>query len=286
MASHSETGSSDLANTSKAAKRVHPMRQILEAIRNNSKEEIAHVLQLHNCDPKLLSHGLSTAVWRGSVPLTTYLLVDQHAPVEAASLGGILQKPTIELLDVLVSAGWDINQREGNGRLLDAVVYDESLVRFCLEHGAEISDGKENEDAYRYPPLTEYAACDASVSCFKLLRAHGAKLGRRTLHKAVHGAIYSLPENKPDRIAMLEYLINEEGLDVNQLDANESLPDHPGTPIMYAIHDKGGAHVVKWLLDHGANPRIKTPEFGLDALGFAEMLRNKEIQDVLREYLT
>ena len=267
----------------KAAKSSHPARLLLEAIRNESKEEVAHALQL---DRTLLAHALSTAVWRGSVPLTTYLLVIEHAPVEAASIGGFLQKPTIELLDVLVSAGWKINERDGTGsRLLDDVVYDESMVRFCLEHGAEISDGKENEDAYRYPPLTEHAARYATVSCFKLLRAHGAKLGRKTLHKAAKGAVFSSPENKPDRIAMLEYLIIEEGLDVNQLDADESLAGHPGTPIMYAINDHGGANVVKWFLEHGANPRVKSLSFDVDALGLAELWDNKEVQDVLREYL-
>lgn len=159
------------------------------------------------------------------------------------------------------------------------------MVRFCLEHGAEISDGKENEDEYRYPPLTEHAARNATVSCFKLLRAHGAKLGRKTLHRAAKGAVYSSPEDKPNRIAMLEYMINEEGLDINQLDADESLADHSGTPIMYAINENGGANVVKWLLERGANPRIKSFSFDADALGLAESRGNKEVQDVLREYL-
>ena len=160
MASNSESGSSNVPTTSKAAKRIHPRRLLLEAIRNESKEEVAHALQL---DRTMLAHALSTAVWRGSVPLTTYLLVDEHAPVEAATTGGFLQKPTIELLNVLVSAGWEINQRHGTSpRLLDLLVYDESMLRFCLEHGAEISDGKENEDEYRYPPLTEHAAGGAN----------------------------------------------------------------------------------------------------------------------------
>lgn len=287
MASHSESGSSNVPTTSKVAKPVHPGHLLLEGIRNGSKEEIALALQL---DRTLLAHALSTAVWRGSVPLTTYLLADEHAPVETLGLSNFLQKPTIELLDVLVSAGWDLNQRSHGSsagtvnRLLDSIVYDESIVRWCLEHGAEVSDGKHNEDGYRCRSLTEEAAGQATISCFKLLRAHGAKLSRKTLHKAVKGAVYSPPEENSERMAMLEYLINEERLDVNQLDADERLAGHPGTPIMYAINSEGGADVVKWLLEHGANPRIKSPNHGLDALGLAESWGNKEVQEVLRQY--
>ena len=55
---------------------------------------------------------------------------------------------------------------------------------------------------------------------------------------------------------------------------------------MYAIIDRDSdADVVKWLLKHGANPRIKSLSFDVDALGLAESRGNKEVQDVLREYL-
>ena len=285
MASHPQSGPS--SNATNPAKPVSPRRQITDGIRNGSTEEISRALQL---DRTLLPYALSTAVWRGSVPLTTYLLNNEHAPVETLRVSSVLQEPTIELLDVLVSAGWDLNQRSPSsgpamvGRFLDGVVHDEQMVRWCLEHGAEVSDGKENEDGYRYRALTELAAGVATVSCFKLIRAHGAQLGRRTLHKAVEGAArYSL-EKKQERMAMLEYLVTEERLDVNQLDTDEQLAGHPGTPIMYAIDSENGADVVSWLLEHGANLNIRSSFDGKDALDLAERRGNEEVKGVLRQW--
>ncbi|KAL8788496.1 MAG: hypothetical protein Q9195_007273 [Heterodermia aff. obscurata] len=287
MASHPLSASSNNPAASNATKPIPPRRLINEGIRNGSTEEIARALQL---DRTLLPYALNTAVWRGSVPITTYLLNDEHAPVERLRVSSVLQEPTIELLDVLVSAGWDLNQRSPAsgpgmvGRFLDGVAHDEGMVRWCLEHGAEVSDGKENEDEYRYRPLTDLAAGEATVSCFKMIRAHGAQLGRKTLHKAVKGAAWCPPENKLERMAMLEYLVNEERLDVNQLDTDDRLAGHPGTPIMYAIDRTGGADVVSWLLDHGANPKIKNSSEGLDALDLAERWENEEIKCVLRQW--
>ena len=287
MASLPQSASSKNPSASNPAKPVPPRRLINEGIRNGSTEEIARALQL---DRTLLPYALSTAVWRGSVPLTTYLLNNEHAPIETLRVSSVLQEPTIELLDILVSAGWNLNQRSPAsgpgmvGRFLDGVVHDESMVRWCLEHGAEVSDGKENEDGYRYRPLTDLAAGEATVSCFKLIRAHGAQLGRTTLHKAVKGAAWCPPENKHERMAMLEYLVNDERLDVNQLDTDDRLAGHPGTPIMYAIDRAGGADVISWLLEHGADPKIKNSSEGLDAFDLAERWGNEEVKGVLRQW--
>ena len=279
MASNSQSESSSVPSASNAAKPVPPRRLINEAIRNGSAEELSHALQL---DRTLLPYALSTAVWRASVPLTIHLLDNEHAPIETLKSYSVLQEPTIELLDVLVSAGWDLNQRSPD-RVLDDVVDDERMVRWCLEHGAELSDGKEHEDGYRYRFLTEVAAQSATVSCFKLIRAHGAQIGPKTLHMAAKGASWCSPERGQERMAMLEYLVNEEQLDVNQRDTDERLAGHPGTPIMYAIDMEGTALAVKWLLEHRANPKIKHAD-GYDALGLAERCRNEEVQSMLRQW--
>lgn len=287
MASHPRSGPSNNPSASNAVKPVPPRRLINEGIRNGSTEDITRALQI---DRTLLPYALSTAVWRGSVPLTSYLLNNEHAPVETLRVSSVLQEPTIELLDVLVSAGWDINQRSPSsgpgmvGRFLDGVVHDERIVRWCLEHGAEVSDSKESEDEYRYRPLTVLAAGAATVSCFKLIRAHGAQLGRKTLHKAVEGAAWCSSENRHERMAMLEYLVNEERLDVNQLDTDDQLAGHPGTPIMYAIDRESGAGVVTWLLEHGANPKAMDSSNSHDAFTLAERLGNEDVKSVLRQW--
>lgn len=60
-------------------KPTSPRRLITDGIRNQSTAEIVHALQL---DRSLLPFALSSAVSKGSVPLTAYLLTTERAPVD------------------------------------------------------------------------------------------------------------------------------------------------------------------------------------------------------------
>ena len=185
--------------------------------------------------------------------------------------------------------GWDLNQRSsdmgaGKGpRLLDLVTWDEDLVRWCLEHGAQVSDGLDDEDTLKYLPLTEKVAAVGTVSSFKLLRENNAQIGRRTLHQAAEGAATCDAADEPERMAMLRFLVEEERLEVNQMDTDGQLPNHWGTPIAYAAKGRGGEDVVTWLLDRGADPTVKDCWGDHDALSLAETYGNKEVARVLRE---
>lgn len=96
------------------------------------------------------------------------------------------------------------------------------MVKWCLEHGIQVSDAVDDHNALRYPPITERVAASGTVSCFKLLCANGARIGQRTLHKAA-GCDAA---DKAERMAMLRFLVEEELLDVNRMDTDGRLPSH------------------------------------------------------------
>lgn len=263
-----------------------PRRLVTDGIRNDSTAEISRALRL---DRSLLPFALSSAVSKGSVPLTTYLLTSERAPVEALTPLNIAIEPSVELLDVIVCAGWDLNQRSpdrgaGKGqRVMDLVASDEDLVRWCLEHGAQVSNGAEDDNALRNPPLTESVAASGTLSSFKLLRANNARIGRRTLHSAAASAATCDAPEKPERMAILRFLVEKERLDVNRIDTDEQLPNHWGTPIAYAAKGKGGEDVIRYLLAKGADPRVKDCWGNHDALSLAELYGNEDVVRVLRE---
>lgn len=134
----------------------------------------------------------------------------------------------------MFSAGWDINQRKpwGIQRLLDLVAHDEDMVKRCLDHVVQVSDGVEYtaENPYKYPPLLDNIADLGTLSNFKLLRAKGARIGHRMLHKAAESAGSCNLADRPERMAVLRFLVEEERLDVNQMDTDGKMPNHRGTP--------------------------------------------------------
>lgn len=90
---------------------------------------------------------------------------------------------------------------------MDLVAWDESLVKWCLEHGAQVSDEVGDEDTLKYQPLMEHVAASGTVSCFKLLCANDAPIGRTPLHRAAGTAATCDAANKPARMAMLRFLV-------------------------------------------------------------------------------
>ncbi|MCJ1267213.1 hypothetical protein MMC22_007098 [Lobaria immixta] len=274
------------ARDHQVTKSPSPRRLITDGIRNQSTAEISRALEL---DRSLLPFALSSAISKGSVPLIAYLLTTENAPINTLTPLNITTEPSIELLDVVVSAGWDLNQRSpdkgaGKGqRLLDLVAWDEGLVKWCLEHGAQVSDGVEDEDTLKYPPFSEKVAASGTLSTFKRLRANNARMGRRTLHWAAESAATCDAADKPERMAILRFLVEEERLDVNRIDTDGQLPNHWGTPIAYAAKGKGGEDVVRYLLAMGADPRAKDCWGNHDALSLAEFYGNEDVVRVLRE---
>ncbi|CAD0106062.1 unnamed protein product, partial [Aureobasidium uvarum] len=125
-----------------------------------------------------------------------YLLDEGHIDIDK-----------IELAALLVSRGWDINQRqfihgtykfpanhESDKKLVQLVCRDDEMVRWCLKHGAIVDETDET--------LLADVASFGSTDTFKLLREHGAPISDSTLH---NDAWRARPE-------MVTFLVDEIGL--------------------------------------------------------------------------
>lgn len=115
--------------------------------------------------------------------------------------------------------------------------------------------------------------------------SHGAQLTRRTLHRAVGAVAGNDGDALRTRMAMVEYLVDDLKLDVNALDTEEKLPGHWGTPLCYAAHNvRGGEEVVRFLLERGADARIRDCWGVCDAVELAAKVGNGGVLGVLREW--
>lgn len=72
---------------------------------------------------------------------------------------------------------------------------------------------------------------------------------------------------------MLEYLLGL-GVDINGMDDPMRLANdgrgRSGSPLHYALEYSGDREVIKWLLEHGADPHLKTPWGGMSPRERAE----------------
>lgn len=227
-----------------------------------------------------LEDCLLSALKHQSPRVLTYLLDDQGVDVNTVHPGLIgdylgERKPSIELLEILIARGWDID-RGGRQRerfrtdppLLWRVVPYHDLVEWCLDHGASVyvpGDTPPRDARGIGPvsrrPLLESAAVSGSVETFELLRSRGAPLTGRTLHQAVQYAAYNAPPQGSEpsayytqRMGMVRYLVDVVGIDVN---AVESWPGEVGgTPLCYVAYRpyQGDIRELVWfLLDRGAD---------------------------------
>jgi hypothetical protein len=274
-------------------KRVSHQTIIRDGIEADDVGEVSRGLELaasrKRKDTQLLLSTLIKSVNDGSLKVMRYMIEEEQGPLDRIEPGNILRCPLEkmpEMLQILVDNGWDINQNdpdngEGPGKcLLQHVCYNESIVRWCVDHGAKVQGIYTH--FYHAPPILECVARSGTISTFKLLRSLGAEIGPRTLHQAVEGAGY----DSGPRFEMVKYCVEELGLDVNAMDSMEDRPDHWGTPLCYATHwASGGRDIVRYLLDHGADPSLPSPRTPhLDAFGNAKLSHNSEIMEVLEEW--
>ena len=158
-------------------------------------------------------------------------------------------------------------------------------MHWCLDHGASVED--EHPDPYRCPPLLELVAARNTVEVFKLLQSLRAQLGPRTLHYAASAAAFHHDdEYQAIRMAMVKYLVDELGLDVNAMDCEGQWPNHWGTPLCYACRGDDGGEVVRFLLDRGADPSIKDCWGIHDALAIAESRKIIPVSEMLHASVT
>lgn len=289
----SEASPSQSASIEAPAESSSPYATISKGCKTNNLTEVLRGIRAASTndpqkDQELLSWSVRRAVWVGNTEILRYLLEHESAQPDPLPPIMVSVSPSIPLLELLFDHGWDINQRDngagGGQTLLQLVCGDESLVHWCLDHGASVED--KHPDPYKCPPLLELVATRNTVDVFKLLRSLGAQLGPRTLHRAASAAAHhSDDEHQAIRMAMVKYLVDELGLDVNAMDCEGKWPNHWGTPLCYACRCDNGGEVVRFLLDRGADPSIKDCWGMHNALDIAGKEKDGQVSELLRAWM-
>lgn len=280
-------------------KRQHPRLIITAGCRANSIDQVAEGLQVAS-DSSSFSSGayrslLVYATWKAiennSISVLKYLIYETKAPVDSLNPLFVSMNPSIEILSILTSHGWDINYRQTDREgkrgqsLLDLICRNEKAVQWCLEHGASVEEDLK-ADWFMCPPLLETVARSGSLNTFRLLQERGAKMGERTLHRAVESAATSYGEDLRIRMEIVKYLVEDLGIDVNQMDTNEAVHDRWGTPLCYAAKGypyEGGKVVTQYLLEKGADPYTKDIYGNHNAFTLAAG-SNKVVSEVLEQW--
>lgn len=248
-------------------------------------------------DPKILHQYLNTAVIYCSHDVVRYLLDEEKVPVDAVKprIIRLKKKEPTKMIQILLDRGWDINQSDPpheddpcpGRRLMQYIYADDSLIRWLLDHGASAKDP--HPDPYISPPILDNIASGGTVSTFELLRSHGAGIGIRTLHRAVEYASLAKPEGRPARMDMVRHLVITLGLDVNALDCEKLEFNHYGTPLCYAVASHGRAEgigeVVRFLIDHGADPFKVCEWVGWNAISLAKR-NNPPVFEIMKNYIS
>lgn len=185
-------------------------------------------------------------------------------------------KPSQEVLEILVAHGWDINTGD-DWPLLWSVVQWPDLIRWCLDHGAQVdvpdtpptvNGNVESRSGVPHGTILSMAASFGSVETFELLRAKGAPLDPSPLHCAVEKATQTAPkggcEPGPFYMNMIRHLVDVVKLDVNAV--QHKLGRSCNTPLCIAAGrptDQNFRELISFLLDRGADPYLNcksTPE--------------------------
>ncbi|KAF5545723.1 hypothetical protein FMEXI_5907 [Fusarium mexicanum] len=295
----------------------HPRRMLNDAIREKSLSQLIAAMEMIKADPRflcslqeLLPSILGRCVRHGSIDLVRYLLECEKTSVESLSPLAVAANTSIPLLELLIAHGWDLNKAEVHrcvkrgDKLIDLVCDDHQLVCWLVEHGARVTDGE--VDLYEiFPqpaPLLETCAVRGSIATFRFLQSKGALLGHRTLHRAA-GEAASFGANpftyrevhdemteeesrtRKERAEMLVFLVEELKLDINAMDS--AVPYrayHWGTPLCYAAAKEKGTHVIRWLLEKGAQPTVEVAQNVADAKMLAKLTGCTENERILREW--
>ncbi|KAI1250735.1 hypothetical protein MGN70_007792 [Eutypa lata] len=308
-----------MASDGKQSAPSRPRPLLNAAIRKNSIPTLqsaltaARAVSSPSAYSDFLDTALSTVISRGSAPLTRYLLSQGNAAVSNVSALAAANSPSVELFEALLENGWDVNHRDPSDtvhrarQLIDYVLDNEELVRWLVDHGVrvdrEVEVEEDPEGLHEWPqPILESCALIGSLSTLKFLLVNGAKISRRTLHRAAEaGARMGAnpatkhPETagggarrRQEKAQILQYLVDELNVDVNQMDTDVLRGwMHFGTPVNYAAKEQMGAGVVNWLLAKGADPRIKSVQEdgkAMDAEDYAQSYSCEESLEVIRRW--
>ncbi|KFY39664.1 hypothetical protein V494_03903 [Pseudogymnoascus sp. VKM F-4513 (FW-928)] len=186
-----------------AACRADDVSLMEQAISAASKPDSIYPVQY------VVQRGLSRSSSMGAVRVLTYLLNHLHgASIAALTASRVTfnedrDKPSLEVLEILVAHGWDINPRSlSDWPLLWHVVRYPDLVKWCLDHGARVDVPDDppkitgtlvQRSGVQHGTILSMAASHGSIETFELLRANGAPLDPSPLHDATSSSWTSTP---------------------------------------------------------------------------------------------
>jgi ankyrin repeat protein len=160
---------------------------------------------------------------------------------------------------------------------------DEACIRYLLEIGAKPNFGPmvnapgditQHRAVMNSGHILNKAAGVCSPEIVRLLLSHGSDLSHDGAIPLHYAAGHPTLQDGTSRIPMLEYLVDELGIDVNALDDAIKISDdgrgQTGTTLHYAV-ECGHVEEVKWLLGRGADPDVKRP-WGISPRDFAGRL--------------
>ncbi|KAL8731410.1 MAG: hypothetical protein Q9181_004311 [Wetmoreana brouardii] len=249
---------------------MESFRQFSQVCASGDLTKVAELVDSEPRSQEYLTQGLRAAIDKKDIPIVEFLLnkVAVIEPGVAIGAGWIKSLPNFRLL---LEHGWNINAPAlGDATILTMVLDDEQLVKWFLEHGAQLDPppGSFNPSAaYAFKTTSskclDTAASISSIAVLDLLFKHGAtKADSIALHTAADSGAGD------ERIPITAHLIGL-GYDVNA--ANEVRKNHAiGTPLHYAVTAKSLAK-VEFLLQKGVDPHKPVGRCG-SAFKMAECL--------------
>ncbi|KAJ6015074.1 ankyrin repeat-containing domain protein [Penicillium herquei] len=247
-----------------------------KACQTGSVPDIQAVISSNHLSTIKLYRALLITLNAGHIDASAYLL-EHGARIVGSTARNILSGPIasqVPLFELLIQHGWDINKAEEAEDLLlphSSIITSHSLLEWFLAHGANPNVGWRTAEPTRntglhdnYCAALECAARKGSIEAVQMLLDAGACVSNGTpLHSAAgalppgsnphNGRVAPSEEFDIGMIPIMEILVNA-GADVNQ-----RIETCHMTPV-YAINHAvmaGAVERVKWLLKHGANPRLR-----------------------------
>jgi len=225
---------------------------------------------------------------RGSSTTILKSLIDRGRSVKHLEPTDVAYRgnpPSIATLEFLLAHGWDINWRGYGPPFMWFMTNNADLIVWCLEHGASVLPSNQSWDRHgveqvprHCDAILENAASNGNLEVFKILRAKGAPMGQRVLHKAVEMAAFGYDKHdtpgkdtekqQSDRVKQakylefVRYLLDEVKLDVDAPDqeplSTKGMSSAWGTPLSYVPGigrpDLDSRELTWLLLDRGAEP--------------------------------
>jgi ankyrin repeat protein len=185
----------------------------------------------------------------------------------------------LQLVEFLLSKGFDINQTTDNGEnFLHAAVSTDSiaLVKFGIDHGIDPNQQSRSGETPLHSAVWstfQQGMTPAKGEVIKLLLASGADINRKDMSGET-----PLSRAASTRNSEIVNLLIDAGADINNLN-NDNV-----TPLVIAIH-QGYLDNVRSLLQKGALSDTKDNHYGMTPLHQAVIVGNVELVKTLLDYV-